>query len=345
MEMDPTHEPSVEQLRKESERTRAELTLTVAELRAKMSAATTDVQALLSPSHVKQEVKDYVRDTGESLYQSVERKIRENPLQAAAIGAGVAYPLWSIVRSIPAPLMLIGAGFWLAQKRPKTGSETANVVAKYREEVAQELTDAPSIVSDLGQKVANGVQDAAGNASQRVSDAVSAASERVSQSFSATSQSVSQAAAKASRGVSESAASAQELAGRAIGQARRGVTEFTHDNPMIVAGIGLAIGAFIAAALPPTRAENRALGPLRDAAKDKALGAAEEGAARVRQMADERINRAAAAAQREGLTPEGIRETVEELSDKARRVADRGLQAALGESPEPTPQPQQPAEG
>jgi len=46
---------------------------------------------------LKAEIKEYVREESSELLTSIERKARENPLQAVAIGAGLAYPLPVIV--------------------------------------------------------------------------------------------------------------------------------------------------------------------------------------------------------------------------------------------------------
>jgi hypothetical protein len=45
-------------------------------------------------------------------------------LQAAAIGVGVSYPLLGLIKRIPMPLILVGAGFWLAQQNRQGSVET-----------------------------------------------------------------------------------------------------------------------------------------------------------------------------------------------------------------------------
>src|SRR4051794_8257614 len=119
--MNAHSEPSVDDLRRESERTRASLTSTVEELRDKVGDTATEWKQAVSPSHIKAEVKDYVRESGGQLSESIRRRVRENPLQAAAIGVGLAYPLLGLLRTVPAPLMLIGAGLWLTQQK-RSGS-------------------------------------------------------------------------------------------------------------------------------------------------------------------------------------------------------------------------------
>jgi hypothetical protein len=110
-------EPSVEELREDSERTREALASTIEELREKVGDTAAELKTLVSPTHIKQELKDYVRDERDSLYKSVQRKAQENPLQLAAVGAAIAYPAWGLLRAIPTPLLLISAGLFLTSKK------------------------------------------------------------------------------------------------------------------------------------------------------------------------------------------------------------------------------------
>ena len=102
-------ERSLADLKKVSERSRAELAQTVDQLRSKVSETVADVRERASPDAMKAEVSGYIRKRADALWD----KARENPLQAAAIGIGVAYPLLKIARSIPAPVLMVGAGVLL----------------------------------------------------------------------------------------------------------------------------------------------------------------------------------------------------------------------------------------
>src|SRR3984893_7241154 len=90
---------SLSELEKQAEHTRADLIHTVDELHSRVS-----------PQAIKEEMKAYARDTGNELIHSLERKARENPLQAVAVAAGLAYPAWRLLVNIPAPILLVGAG-------------------------------------------------------------------------------------------------------------------------------------------------------------------------------------------------------------------------------------------
>jgi hypothetical protein len=110
---DPSyHDRTLDQLEREAERTRAELLNTVEELRDRVS-----------PSHVKEDVKQYARSTGQDFLSNMVEKARENPLQAAAIAAAVAYPTWHMIRTIPLPVLLLGAGAVLAGQVRNGGAQ------------------------------------------------------------------------------------------------------------------------------------------------------------------------------------------------------------------------------
>src|SRR5690349_1006256 len=117
--MSMQNDPSVAELRRQSEQTRSDLSRTVGELREKVSDTASELKTRVSPEYIKQEIKSYVREGQENLVQSVERKVRQNPLQAVAVGAAVAYPLFGILKAIPAPILLMGAGLWFAGKGGK----------------------------------------------------------------------------------------------------------------------------------------------------------------------------------------------------------------------------------
>lgn len=313
-------ELTIEQLRRESEVTRAALTNTVGALRAKLGDTTSDVKALLSPAHLTQEVKDYADDTKNRLFQTLDRKIRENPLQAAAVGAAVAYPFWSIFRKMPAPLLLIGAGFLLAKhKTGNAGPAGADLSAPMENLHAPHIKDAPSIVSDANQKAVEKFQET----TDKIRDTAHAATDAIAT-----------AAETASDRLLGAAGSAQAYAADTAARWRATTSEVFDKNPLAVAGLAAVAGALIAALLPNSRVENRVLGPYRDELKEKAAG----GVAELKKAADQTIEQVSENLQREGLSSEGIKEAVTEVRDRAMSVAERGLQA-LTKDPSSTKQP------
>ena len=116
------NERSLHQIKRETEQARAGLTDTVEQLRSQVSETASDIRHRISPDAIKTEVQDYIRSRGEHLRDSVTRAARDNPMQAMAVGVSVAYPLFRIARSIPLPVLMIGAGLYFAGS--KTGQAT-----------------------------------------------------------------------------------------------------------------------------------------------------------------------------------------------------------------------------
>jgi hypothetical protein len=126
---------SLGELKRETEQTRAGLTQTVEELRTTVSETASDLRHRLSPDSIKAEVSDYVRSRGERLVEDVTAAARRNPMQAVAVGAGIAYPLLKLVRAIPTPVLLIGAGLFF------TGSKSGQEAVRKASDMASDLTD------------------------------------------------------------------------------------------------------------------------------------------------------------------------------------------------------------
>jgi ElaB/YqjD/DUF883 family membrane-anchored ribosome-binding protein len=342
--MPSSTEPSIEELRGQSELTREALASTVGELRNKVSDAATEVKTIVSPAHVKQEFKEYIRQERDTFAKSLKRKAEENPLQLAAIGAAVAYPAWGLLRSIPTPLLLIGAGLFLTSKR---GHETAKQMSAQIEDVVQQgtasMSDAvTSIKSDLQDRVADarrGAEEISGSMSSAAASAAdkvrAAVHDTTDKLKSAAKDALGQMTALAEDATTEVASSTDtfsEGAAEMAARGRRSVTDFVSENSLLVAGISAAVGAFIAASIPASEAENRLFGAGSEKLKNKAREAAAEGIERAGDIAVDAAGSVAAAAAREGLDAAGVRQALNTVAESVRNVAERGLDTALGQN-------------
>ena len=95
---------SVEELRRESERSRAELAATVDQLRARISDTAEDIRHKVSPQHIKSEVSDYISHKTQSWVEALKQQAMENPMQAIAAGTAVAVPVLRLARGSSLPL-------------------------------------------------------------------------------------------------------------------------------------------------------------------------------------------------------------------------------------------------
>lgn len=153
--MQANQEASVERLNTESERARR-AHQHGQRIARQASDTAADLKAKVSPENIKHELRHFVSETKQNMFQSLEDKVRENPLQAVAVGAAVAYPLWGILRTIPGPLMLVGVGLWLASKSGRR-SDRAGAGSRARDDAQRRRPHhSGHDVGALGRRTAGG---------------------------------------------------------------------------------------------------------------------------------------------------------------------------------------------
>ena len=116
-------------------------------------------------------MSDYIKSRGEQLVNDVTAAARKNPMQAVAVGASLAYPLFRLARSIPVPVLMVGAGLFLA------GSKSGQAATQKASDIASDLSeDLLQRAQELGDQVGDSAIAAKNYASDqfdRVSAAVS----------------------------------------------------------------------------------------------------------------------------------------------------------------------------
>ena len=340
--------PSLAQLERAAERDRQALVNTVEALQERMS-----------PTAIKRDVQEYVRGKKEGILSSLEQRARENPLQAVAIAAGAAYPLWRIVTNIPAPLLLVGAGLaltrtsrsgirstgaadqgFVGEARDRLGEATDVVKQKFEEvsetarqslqqtmQAAHEKAEQTSArIADIKSEISEGAQDLTAKASGTLSKAGETV-RTMSSSLSAASEMVS----SGHRAGGEATARAGEQMRQAGQRAQETFAETVQRHPMVVGAVGLAIGAIIAAALPVTRQEGQLLGEAGSELKKKAQGVASDGYEAVKGAAQGVYDDAAAYAREQGLSPEGMREAAANVGQKVKEVIAKAKDSSMGQ--------------
>jgi len=103
---------------------------------------------------------------------------------------------------------------------------------------------------------------------------------------------------------------------------RGNLTDLFKAQPLALGAIGLAIGAGIAAALPNTDLENSYLGETSETLKSKAAEIVGEQIEKVTTVASDVVEAAADGARKEGLTIDGAKAAMDDLSGKLGRVVD-----------------------
>jgi hypothetical protein len=103
---------------------------------------------------------------------------------------------------------------------------------------------------------------------------------------------------------------------------RSNLSELFEAQPLALGAIGLAIGAGIAAALPPSEVEAAYLGETSDTVKAKAAEFAAEQTARATMVAQDVMGAVTDEARKQGLTVEGAKSAAGDISAKVGRVVD-----------------------
>jgi hypothetical protein len=323
---------------------------------------------------------------------------RRNPIQALAVGAGVAYPLLRLVRAMPVPVLMIGAGvFFAGTKRGQEVSQkasdmaydlsgevqrgahdlrdqagesaaaakayAADSLARLREtvsggteQVGQAADQVSATANRMGARLASGTDqlkdkaaslgasaaDQAADLKERTLRAVGAAASRV-QDVAADATSAARRAAGVTADAGLNAVkSARDTASDLTGRAGKTVFETIEQNPLLVAGVGLVVGGLIASALPRSDIEGGLVGgATRSLKKAAAAVAASQGIDAVKNIVSEVYDKAARQAEAEGLTPDALGRTAQDIGQRVRRVAESAVTTAF----EPQDQLQQNANG
>jgi hypothetical protein len=145
-----------EQFEQEAEQTRAQLAVTLAELRARMT-----------PGQVIDSVVDYASEgQAAEFFNNLRREIRENPLPLVLIGIGIA---WLIVASSRSSRATIASTANLAtRKAAEIGEATSAIVSSTSEWGQQTAAPMAHRVSEVTSRVADSTRDVTGAIADKV---------------------------------------------------------------------------------------------------------------------------------------------------------------------------------
>jgi hypothetical protein len=258
---------SVEELRRESERSRAELAATVGRLKEQISDTADDIRHKVSPQHIKSEVTEYVSHKTQSWVDGLKQQIMDNPMRAVAAGAAVGVPLLRLARGVPLPLLMIGAGLALTSRtvRDRAAEATGPVMDKAGRMLEEVTEGARTMQSDAKEMLSSAQSRATGMAGDAQDKAAGLAADLR--------EGAARAASFAGEKLQSGVDATKDAAANAPDQARQTIS----DNAALIGGLGIAIGAIIAAALPETKAEAKVMGRASDGVRQAAAAAAQSG--------------------------------------------------------------------
>lgn len=319
--------------------------------RARVDSSLDELRGRLSIGQIVDEVWGQLRHSqGGDVVKNVGRQVRDNPLALGLIGAGVAWLLSGEgVRAEGRDLKRRfedwsdaddggGRGHQgYRSARPESGDHVAGLRPRGTTATSNNNTSEPSL-TDKAKSGASTLTASASDAAGRAGDAVSGAAESAADRARRAGESVSDAAASAGESARYYATEVGHYGrhgGRnlyARGQSlRRSFLDTLYEEPMIIGGVALAIGAAIGASLPSTRREDELLGPVRDDVRNAAYAYGEDVAERAGHVAEKAYEAASEEADRKGLKPQDDA-SGETLAEKAGDVVKTAADEAKTEA-------------
>jgi hypothetical protein len=268
------------QLEREAEQTRAELANTLHELRER-----------ISPGQLLDQGIDFAKDSGGGEFvRNLGRQMTANPLPVFLIGAGMAWLMLASGRGArSAALGEAKIKQWGRDAREGVG-RTAQSVGDTVSDATQQAREWASDTQDRLQQMQDATDAASGRFKEQAGRAASSLADTASSAYAATRDKAAAASGTIGEAVSTGYDRMAENAGRAGSQvmestssfarqtanASRNMLQFCTSQPLVLAGLGFAIGAAVGASLPETEAEDRLMGESRDRLKDRAQEFAHE---------------------------------------------------------------------
>jgi hypothetical protein len=327
-----------EQLERETESCREQLADTLDELRARMT-----------PGEVVDQLVDYAKDTtGGQFFENLKQQIANNPLPVALMGAGFAWLMCG--KGISASRLRRSAASVADNMRQRTAavtdqghewlSDSAEAVMAGRGEAFDRVTAAGTRASDTASATATvareriragttamsaAAADARSRAKETMGDAtaqVKEAASRVRDTTEHLKDATTAAGAAFGDTVSDTYDRAAASAGRAattVGSSGRDFMDFCREQPLVLAGIGLAVGAAMGAWLPRTQTEDQLMGDVSDEVKEQTKEFAGEQLEKAKKVGERAYDAAQEEAERQGLSGEAV------ANEAASRINDTSI--------------------
>jgi hypothetical protein len=233
-------------------------------------------------NNVSEKGSDFIQDLGDA--------VRKNPLSAALIGMGV---LWLFA-----------------------GSRSVERVGDFaRSSGLDRIPDPAGYAADAARSTLRSGTDAVG---ERVASAKDVVKDGVVDALDSATRYGREYADTASEYVTSIPGSSAEI----FDAVRSNLTDLFKAQPLALGAIGIAIGAGIAAAFPATEIEADYLGETSDTVRKNAAQFAAEQTDRATTVAEAVVNAVKEEAATQGLTLEGAKAAVGDISAKVSRVAD-----------------------
>jgi hypothetical protein len=252
-----------EQLEREADLTRAQIAASLAELRDRMT-----------PGQVMDETLDLMRDGSAGRFvRNLGQQVVNNPLPVALIGAGIGWLM--LGNRVPRSQSVLRAASQMRSDEPsavqsakRSADRAAQATSAWAKETASSVGES---VGDTSRDAGFKLKGAARDAGAAVSGAAASIGDTASSLYESAGEAYDMAADRA-RGVGRSAST---LGSNAV-ESSRNLMAYLRDEPLVLAGIGVALGAVLGTALQMTETEKQMMGKTSDAVKEGLGDAAEQ---------------------------------------------------------------------
>ncbi len=278
-----------EQLEREAETTRAQIAATLDELRGRMT-----------PGQMVDQLVDYARDSGGGeFFRNFGQQVVGNPIPVTLVGAGLA---WLMMAGRRGPGRGDGAAGGYGTDDVAAGMSEAGRARRSAGQTAGEQT--ATNVANLADHAVRRAHDWAQQTratTERFNARVGEAGTDLQDTMTAAGASVRDAAATAYDAASTAYDTAAERSRQgvdALGRSARAIGDnlaatgqsfwaSLQEQPLVLAGLGLALGGLLGASLPASEVEDRLMGDASDAAKSEARSFAQEQVDKGRHVAEQ----------------------------------------------------------
>ncbi len=292
------NDPSSAELEREAEIARAKMADTAETIRKKLTAGQLidEMSGMLTGG-----------DLAGGL-NNLKHQVRDNPLPVALVGAGLAWLAFGKGMSAQAGTSSAAPPV----RRSYGGASGTSAASASSGSMMSSVTDGARSVADGARSVADSAKAAAGSVSSTVgdmTDSLTETADRLRHSM-----------------LSGSSHASQRVTGSA--------SRLLHEEPLVIAALGVALGAAVGAMLPASEFEKEQLGPYAGRLRDGAKDALDKGLDSAGTVASKAYDALKDEADRQGLTPgdgKSVGERVGEVVKSAARSAEEATREELGD--------------
>ncbi len=268
------------------------------DVRAGLANTLDQLRDNLKPEHVMEEVVGNARIGASTLADSIYAVAKEHPIPAVLIGAGIAMILGFGARSATRP------------SSPSFGpSDRLPPPRQLRQPTLFESAKA-SISS-----AAESLSSAAGSAKDATRDYVADTSSHLSGSVGAMRRNAADTISNYSETARDTMKNASRKLPRSRGQAASQLSGLLEDQPLILAALGVAVGAALGAALPITETEDQWMGSASSSLRHAAHEAAESELTELKNVASRTADNIKQSVNQHGLSADSLGDLGREVGD------------------------------